>query len=200
MRQRLQGSPSRTTSRTTRRPALVAATLLLPLVLGACGGDVARSFGLTRDPPDEFQVTTRAPLSMPPDFALRPPRAGRPQGPDPSAQARGLIAAAPVPSTAASPGEAALLREASAASAAPVTPDIREVLDRETQALARSDASFTNRVLGFGSPPAPVGVPVDAEAEARRIRENAALGRDVSEGDTPVVQPDRSFWGRLFGS
>ena len=32
-------------------------------------------------PPDEFTVTTRAPLSMPPDFSLRPPRPGasRPQ-------------------------------------------------------------------------------------------------------------------------
>ena len=35
---------------------------------GCGGGDVSRTFGLTRDAPDEFQVTTRAPLSMPPDF------------------------------------------------------------------------------------------------------------------------------------
>ncbi|RYE94373.1 MAG: DUF3035 domain-containing protein [Oxalobacteraceae bacterium] len=52
------------------------------LGLGACSGDeLTRTFGLTRDAPDEFQVTTRAPLSMPPDFSLRPPRPGasRPQ-------------------------------------------------------------------------------------------------------------------------
>ena len=47
--------------------------------LAACSGDeLTRTFGLTRDAPDEFQVTTRAPLSMPPDFTLRPPRPAPP--------------------------------------------------------------------------------------------------------------------------
>src|SRR5213080_4115971 len=58
------------------------AALAGALALAACSGDeLTRTFGLTRDPPDEFQVTTRAPLSMPPDFSLRPPRPGasRPQ-------------------------------------------------------------------------------------------------------------------------
>src|ERR1700712_2367976 len=58
------------------------AALAGALGLAACSGDeLTRNFGLTRDAPDEFQVTTRAPLSMPPDFTLRPPRPGasRPQ-------------------------------------------------------------------------------------------------------------------------
>lgn len=61
---------------------LPALAPLLALGLSACSGDdLSRSFGLTRDTPDEFTVTTRAPLSMPPDYALRPPRPGaaRPQ-------------------------------------------------------------------------------------------------------------------------
>src|ERR1700759_3338402 len=52
------------------------------LLLAGCGGnDLSRTFGLTRDAPDEFTVTTRAPLSMPPDFSIRPPQPGaaRPQ-------------------------------------------------------------------------------------------------------------------------
>ena len=32
--------------------------------------------GSRRTGPDEFGVVSRAPLSQPPDFALRPPRAG----------------------------------------------------------------------------------------------------------------------------
>ena len=47
-------------------PLLAAAPLLLlgALLLSGCGGDdVSRTFGLQRDAPDEFQVTTRAPLS-----------------------------------------------------------------------------------------------------------------------------------------
>src|ERR671916_645971 len=46
------------------------------------GSDTARNFGFTRDPPDEFQVTTRAPLSMPPSLGELPsprPGATRPQ-------------------------------------------------------------------------------------------------------------------------
>ncbi|WP_376087212.1 DUF3035 domain-containing protein [Roseomonas sp. CCTCC AB2023176] len=58
------------------------ATLLLLPLLAACGGDTSRFLGLTRDAPDEFQVVTRAPLSLPPSLGnLPPPRpgAGRPQ-------------------------------------------------------------------------------------------------------------------------
>ena len=61
-------------------------TLLLSLpmlaALAGCGGDTARSLGFTRDPPDEFQVTTRAPLSVPPrmvDLPVPTPGAPRPQ-------------------------------------------------------------------------------------------------------------------------
>src|ERR1700742_2437245 len=57
--------------------ALLGGTLIL---LGGCSGDkLARTFGLTRDAPDEYTVTTRAPLSMPPDYNLRPPRPGAPR-------------------------------------------------------------------------------------------------------------------------
>ena len=69
-----------------RHRTFLAAALALPLLsallLSGCGGDdISRSFGLQRDAPDEFQVSTRAPLSMPPDFTLRAPRPGaaRPQ-------------------------------------------------------------------------------------------------------------------------
>jgi hypothetical protein len=59
---------------------ILCAAALLPLVLAGCqDGDVSRTFGLNRDAPDEFQVTTQVPLSMPPDFTLRPPRAGAPR-------------------------------------------------------------------------------------------------------------------------
>ncbi|MEE1554691.1 MAG: DUF3035 domain-containing protein, partial [Alphaproteobacteria bacterium] len=32
--------------------------------------------GLTKNAPDEFTVLAKAPLVMPPDFSLRPPRRG----------------------------------------------------------------------------------------------------------------------------
>src|SRR5918997_3371918 len=63
---------------TARRAAAVASLL----TAAGCGGDTARTFGFTRDAPDEFQVTTRAPLSMPPALGELPvprPGADRPQ-------------------------------------------------------------------------------------------------------------------------
>ncbi len=44
------------------------------LALTACGnGTVKETLGLSRKPPDEFKVVSRPPLSVPPQFNLRPP-------------------------------------------------------------------------------------------------------------------------------
>ena len=50
-----------------RRTVALALPAALSLgLLAGCGGDTARTLGFTRDAPDEFQVVTRAPLSLPP--------------------------------------------------------------------------------------------------------------------------------------
>src|SRR5262249_45574344 len=55
--------------------ALVGAT---SLVLAGCSG-VAGQRGLAKKPPpDEFQVPTRQPLPLPPNYQLRPPQPGAP--------------------------------------------------------------------------------------------------------------------------
>jgi hypothetical protein len=65
-----------------------AAMLLLP----GCS-DLRRSIGLEKTSPDEFAVESRAPLTMPPDFELRPPQPGapRPQEKSSGQQARQVI-------------------------------------------------------------------------------------------------------------
>src|SRR6188768_1437522 len=40
--------------------------------------DLRRAAGLNKKSPDEFAVTTKAPLVIPPDFNLRPPTPGAP--------------------------------------------------------------------------------------------------------------------------
>jgi hypothetical protein len=62
----------------------VVALGLVGLTLAGCGGG-----GLNRTRPDEFAVARRAPLVVPPDFALAPPSPGapRPQEADSSTQA-----------------------------------------------------------------------------------------------------------------
>lgn len=176
-----------------KTPALVLALALLPLA--GCGPDTARTFGLTRDAPDEFQVTTRAPLSMPPSLgSLPPPRPGaaRPQELSAREQAESVL----VPGTFATPqrtgqssGERALLTSTGIAP----QPDIRDRVDEETLRLERVNRSVVDQALFWRQPPTP-GVPVDAARESQRLRENAALGRDVTEGQTPVIQPTQRSW------
>lgn len=174
-----------------------AALLTLPL-LAACGENPMRTFGLTRDAPDEFQVTTRAPLSMPPDYGLRPPQPGarRPQEPTPREAAEAALApqaalqgqprgrsAEPAPGTR---GESALL--AAAGPAAPA--DIRRQVTTEQSALNAVDTSFADKLIFWRPAPEP-GTVVDPTREAQRIRENSALGQQATTGDTPIIQRRR---------
>ncbi len=177
--------------------------LTLPLLLAGCGDDVSRTFGLQRDAPDEFQVTTRAPLSMPPDFALRAPRPGaaRPQeqsGPD-AAQAvlspqAAMAAGGGARDAGVSPGVSALLQ----AAGPQVQGDIRAKVDSESH-LDRSPPALVDRLMFWRTPPSGGGLQVDPQREAQRLRENAALGQNVAEGDSRIIQPrSRSLFDRLF--
>ncbi len=54
----------------------IAITTCSLLALTACGGSsVKETLGLSRKAPDEFKVVARPPLSVPPQFNLRPPSA-----------------------------------------------------------------------------------------------------------------------------
>ena len=64
------------------------------LLLAGCGGGGP----FNRDRPDEFAVSRNAPLVVPPDFALTPPRPGEPEaGGDPRAQALQALFGGPQP-------------------------------------------------------------------------------------------------------
>ena len=50
-------------------------TIAIPVLLAGCGS-VKDGFGFSKNSPDEFQVITKSPLIIPPDFNLRPPKSG----------------------------------------------------------------------------------------------------------------------------
>ena len=179
------------------RPAPALATLALAaLVLAGCNtGDLTRSFGLTRDTPDEFTVTTQPPLSMPPEFNVRPPQPGaqRPQQMSEQHQAQEALvpqtALTGVPTGQASPGQSALLQ-----AAGPTAPsNIRAEVNNEAAAAVQQSNGFVDKLMFWRSTPAP-GIVVDPQQEAQRIRENAALGRTQDSGDTPIIQPKQKGW------
>lgn len=177
------------------RPVLTApAVLALPLLLGlaGCGAETSRALGFTRDPPDEFQVTTRAPLSVPPRLGdLPPPTPGAPR-PQDQRQPAALLAPGQT-ATAPSPSERALVARASTV---PVDGDIRRTVDEESLRMDRPPQTVVDRLMFWSPDSRPPGVAVDPTREAQRLRENAALGREETEGVTPVVQPTRPNWFR----
>ena len=173
----------------------LAAALTL-LSLAGCGSDLERTFGLTRDAPDEFTVTTRAPLSMPPDYALAPPRPGATRPQELSAQQAAEAALVPgaalgMPGGSDSPGQQALVNQAGPAAAA----DIRDKVAQEA-ALDTPHRGPTARLLFWKSTPEP-GAPLDPAAESQRLRENAALGEPPTVGQTPIIQDQKPSHGFL---
>jgi hypothetical protein len=163
------------------------------LFLTACG-EVRESLGLGRNPPDEFAVVERPPLSMPPDFGLRPPRPGAPRpqdvGTDQQAQAALFGAKSSSGAKAPSVGEKAIL-EASGASK--VDPNIREVVDRESAQRVVASPHLVQRLLDWNGDRRS-GTIVDAGAESERIKKAQESDQPVNTGATPVIEKQKSGW------
>ncbi len=170
--------------------------LVLPMLLAACGGDLDRTFGLTRDVPDEFTVTTRAPLSMPPDYTLSPPRPGAPRPQEMTAQQAAEAALAPDTALTSTAGPESAGQQALVAQAGPPAPaNIRDQVNAEVQ-LDRPRQGFTQQLMFWQSPP-PAGTLLDPAKEAERLREDAALGQPPTVGETPIIQPKKNTGGIL---
>ncbi len=173
----------------------IAWTMGLILALSACEG-VKEQLGMTKQSPDEFKVVSRAPLSLPPDFTLRPPEPGipRPQEGTAAQQARAAVFRVEQPK--ASPlnqgtksdgrtfGERALLR---AAGADKTDPGIRLLVNRETQLINLDNDDFVESLVFWRKKEIP-GLVIDATAESKRLRENAALGKAATAGETPTIE------------
>lgn len=158
-------------------------------VLSGCD-DTKRALGINKSIPDEFAVTRRAPLVMPPDFNLRPPAPGsqRPQEGTTAEQARSaLIGRNRLDGYRVrgfSAGEVELL---DLAGADLIYPGIRDQLDRETSAFAKETDSFTDRLVFWSEDNRLMGTPIDPMAEQKRLNENQALGKAPNEGPVPVI-------------
>jgi len=162
-------------------PVLIGAALLAAGAgLSGCGGTKA-ALGMSKVTPDEFRVVTKAPLVVPPDYSLRPPAPGepRPQELQPESAARlALIGARQGEQR--DDGEKLLASKAGADKADPL---IRYVVDDEFGDVAHKDKSFADRVMFWrkdktatsqavsaNDAGASTPAPIDAAAEAARIK------------------------------
>lgn len=160
---------------------VMTVAILITAGLAATGcQSTKQALGMTKVVPDEFRVVTKAPLVVPPEYALRPPAPGepRPQELQPESAARqallGQRAAA-----ARSQGEAMLVTRAGGDRADPLA---RYVVDDEFGDIAYKEKSFADRIMFWrgsnetasAAPVAQPGVnessPVDAATEAERLR------------------------------
>jgi hypothetical protein len=177
------------------RPALPVLVLAAAVLLAGCE-ETKRALGQTKQAPDEFAVYQRAPLSLPPNYNLRPPTPGkdRPQSVNPRDRAAAALGQAPrarpqetdggKPNlNALSPGELAVLRITGALE---VTGEIRTQVNRESIILAKGADGLTDKILFWQQKPS-FGVSVDAAKEKKRIQANQAAGVPLNEGDTPIV-------------
>jgi hypothetical protein len=201
-----------------KRMRIYTLVLLLPLLAGCDDGGLQDTLGLSRQAPDEFTVVSRPPLSVPPEFTLRPPRPGEPglgfdadekarsliTGKDPSMapkDAKGLVA--PTVETAVTPvisnetptgGAASLLKRAGADQ---VDANIREKLGED--ARTEPDTSNAKTLMDKLTGAEKKEPTVDAKKEAERLRSNKDTGKPVTEGEVPVEKSTTdSLIDRIF--
>ena len=168
------------------------------LAVAACG--MFENFGgAKKTSPDEFRIVTHAPLVMPPDAELRPPRPGaaRPQETPASEQARNLVTGGrggAKPAAGGSGAEGALLARAGTERA---DPNIRGRVNEESRVIATSDQGFFDWLLFWQDRPPP-GQVIDPVREQQRLRSAQAAGTPAT-GDTPVIQRrKRGFLEGIF--
>ncbi|RED48527.1 beta-barrel assembly complex subunit BamF [Aestuariispira insulae] len=178
------------------RKRIILSLLAAAGLLSACGGDAGSILGLEKKAPDEFTVVSRAPLSLPPDFGLRPPDPNAKRANETSVreEARALLIDQKQIKRREEQarkefggGELALLTRADALAADGA---IRRIVDDENTRLAIESDTFVNDLLFWKDKGEP-GTIIDASAESQRIQENSGLGKPVTEGDTPMIRRER---------
>ena len=170
-------------------------------LLSACES-ARKAFGVEKTSPDEFAVYSRPPLSLPPDYRLRPPAPGssRPQGESTKYMAKQAILGNTV-QTGKTPkpvegsiGIQALLRDTGGMAA---SSDIREIINSETSIISKQDQALVDKLIFWVDEKPYQGTVVNAEKEQKRIREAQALGEPVTEGKTPEIKRKRERKGLL---
>ena len=180
-------------SRVRRRYLNVTTVTLLVGWLAACSLEGTREMlGMGKQVPDEYLVVERAPLTLPPNFDLRPPRPGAvgTQYVDLRNQAERILRnlSDDPPSNASeraiSEGEIARLTDAGALN---VDSEVRALMDGDNGNRVAEDQRFVDDLMFWQGDDASALI-VAPVAEAERLRINAAAGLPVTYGNTPTIE------------
>lgn len=180
----------------------VRSSLLLVAAFGAAALPLAgcdsfnRAIGKTRVIPDEFQVVSNAPLAIPPDYTLRPPRVGNgPEQASATEQAKETVfragdnadpaAVNAPPDKTMSPGQQDLLKQAGALN---VPTDIRQTVDADPTEGVPFDRSLVDKLLFWSGPTTP---PSDQTLNPGQEESNIRLAQSIAnpKSATPAAPP-----------
>ena len=139
--------------------------------------------------PDEFRVVRKAPLTVPPDYNLRPPAPGeaRPQELLPDAQARVAVFGADIGGNASS-GEQLFIK---AAGADATDRSIRNQVDFDSAQILRKNRGFADAIL-FWNKKRTVEPTVDAAAEAERLKTEEESVKAVTGGKNVLIRQKKT--------
>jgi len=154
---------------------LRAGLLVAAAAVALSGCDTIRNAaGMDKSAPDEFAVLTKAPLTIPPDYNLMPPRPGAvpTNQTEPTDTAQTALFGSD-PATVASQlpdsyseGEKMLLANAGIQNADPA---IRQHLASDRKNMVGADDSFTQEILFWQKPKPDTGTPLNADEESRKL-------------------------------
>ena len=177
---------------------MLALLLISVLAVSGCQ-NVKKQLGVGRNSPDEFTVVKRAPLTLPPEYDLRPPTDGAlVSGTNASDAAKESLMGTTAPAAAKGSAESALLSKMGTGAA---DPEIRSTLARENGNLAIENQTVTDKLIAWGDAPSEDKIPtpvVDPKKEAARLKKNKAEGKAVTEGDVPVIAPKKGTIDKIF--
>jgi len=165
-----------------RTTTLLTSLAAFGLITSGCSS-TSRALGLQKSAPNEFNILTKAPLVVPPEYNLRPPAVGAASTENNYSQrvAREALLGDVDPAEP-SRGEVALMARAGVNRA---NPEIRLEIDG-ANSVERKSNGFSDRIMFWrdgqiidadGNP-----APLDAEQEARRMESvNSATGGGTVE-------------------
>ncbi len=163
----------------------LSAAAIAAMTATGCSGTANRS-------PDEFRVVRKAPLTVPPEFNLRPPAQGEslPTELRREDQAQAVIFGQAI-GGGASDGEKLFVAKAGADA---IDPKIRATVDYDASGTLRKDESFSDKILSFGGSDKKATI-INPDAEAERLDEEA----DSATGGGKIVIERRVGDSKLPG-
>jgi len=146
---------------------LMCMTALAAMALGGCTR-ATKALGITKNAPNEFNILTKAPLVVPPEYNLRPPQIGTSSADNNYSQKAAREALiGNIDAAEPTRGEIVLMSKAGVGSA---NQEIRLAIDGQNS-VERKTEGFSDRVLFWrdGGVVNPDGSPLDNEIEAKRL-------------------------------